>query len=128
VSDDPIEIVRRIHEAFVRGDFDTAIAGIAEDVEWDTSWYPTGAVARGHDGVVHNILDWASTWDEYTYKPDEYRRIGDKVVVSGTHSGTSGGHELSAEHVQVWTIRDGKAVKVQLFGDRDAALRAAGAG
>jgi ketosteroid isomerase-like protein len=126
MSDDPVEVVRRTHAAFLRGDYENALAAMAEDVVWDDSWFPTGGVWHGHEGVAQSIADWVETWDEYRYEPSEYRAAGDTVLVIGRQSGRNKGLDLTADNFQVWTIRNGKATHVRLFGDRADAFRAAG--
>lgn len=128
MPEDPVDVVRRTHEAFLHGDYERALAAMAEDIVWDDSWFPTGGVWHGHGGVRQSIADWVETWDEYRYEPSEYRAAGEKVLAIGHQSGSSKGLELTADNFQVWTIRDGRAVHVQLFGDRAAALQAAGLG
>jgi ketosteroid isomerase-like protein len=53
---------------------------------------------------------------------------GEAVLALGTLRGHlhDSGMEVTAPHGQVWTFRDGRAVRMEWFNDRDRALEAAG--
>ena len=60
--------------------------------------------------------------------PEEFREVGDKVVVLGRLRARSraSGMDVDVPMGFVWTLRDGKAVHGRTFSDQAEALRAAG--
>jgi ketosteroid isomerase-like protein len=113
-----------------RSAFEEALAPMAHDVVWDDSYTPGGAVRHGHDGVRAGTSSWFGTWVKGTYDlvVDEYVDAGDRVLVRGRQSGTgrSSGIEVTMDHFQVWTFRDGKAIEVRLFHEEGKAREVAG--
>ncbi len=122
--------VRRSLEAVLRGDFEAALAPMADDVVWDDSYRPGGGVHQGHDGVRDANGSFFGTWRPGTYSlvVHEYVEAGDRVLARATQSGRgrSSGAEVTMDHFQVWTFRDGKAIEIQLFHEEAPALAAAG--
>jgi ketosteroid isomerase-like protein len=55
-------------------------------------------------------------------------RYGDLVVVLARYTGRGKGSgvEVDTEGAHVWTLRDGKAVRLEIFADRIRALEAVG--
>ena len=51
MSRENVDAVRRSLEAVPRGEFDAALAAMADDVVWDDSYSPGGGVYRGLAGV-----------------------------------------------------------------------------
>lgn len=129
MSRENVELIRRHHEAFARGDYEGALAVMAEDIVWDFSRRLEGGVFHGHEGVRRATRSWLGTWESYEFEPTEYRDAGDRVFVAYRHRGRAKGVDLEVEgreEYQVWTIRDGLAVRFGYHADRAEALRAAG--
>jgi dihydropteroate synthase len=130
MSRENVELIRRHHEAFARGDYEGALAVMAEDIVWDTSrLLLEGGVFHGHEGVKKANRAWLGAWESYEFEPTEYRDGGDRVFVAYRHRGRAKGVALEVEGretYQVWTVRDGLAVRCEHHIDREAALEAAG--
>ena len=67
-------------------------------------------------------------WDEFSVRPEELIDAGERVVVVARWRGTAKGSGLPLDRVfaHVWTVRDGKLVRHEVFSDREVALRQAG--
>ncbi len=127
-----VEIVRRVFDAFNRGDFETALDLLDEDVEWggppdvpdETGPY------RGHDGVVAGFRNFMKVWERLDVELVEVIDAGDRVVAVNRWHGRSRGHGVDVDlHVsQVLELRDGKVTRVRQFRERDEALAAARGG
>jgi ketosteroid isomerase-like protein len=68
------------------------------------------------------------TWGEYDVEVVRYADASDDVVVlfrERGHGGVSGA-AVERQLGEVWTLRDGKVVRVRLYGRWDEALEAAG--
>lgn len=131
MSRENVEVVRRIHDAWGRNDLRGAAALMDPKTEWHPPpEMPDRQVARGPDEVEAAIRAWTGAWDDFRYEVLDVAYHGDHVVVSGRESGRGKDSQAKASselHI-VWTIRNGKAVRAQLFHERGQALEAAGFG
>ena len=126
-----VEIVRRCFDAFIRGDFDAAMQEFHPDIEYDlTRISPDGELYEGHEGVRTGMRRWLGAWSEYAMQVDEYIDAGDSVVIFFRESGRGKGSGVRIEQsvAGVWTLNEGKVVRVTPFPDRSQALEAAGLG
>jgi len=87
-----------------------------------------GGVHRGYQGVVNNWRDLLATFDEFLIDPLEYQQAGEQVVVIQRNIGRMGEHEIDETHSVLFTLRNSRIVRMQVFASRDGALEAASAG
>jgi ketosteroid isomerase-like protein len=90
---------------------------------------PDATVYRGHDGWREWRAHWASAWESSTLEPEEYIDAGDgRVVLVARVSARGKGSGVDVERREgiMWTIRDGKTVRIDYFSSPDEALEAAG--
>ena len=130
MSQENVEVVREANDALNRGDYDAALSALAPDVEWHV---PSGIsigeeVYRGQDAVQRGFALWLGAWETYRFEPTEILDHGDHVVVSGTQigRGRGSGVDVSLPTFSVFTLRNGKIVRMRNFDDRAAALEAVG--
>jgi uncharacterized protein len=107
-----IETAKQAYAAFSAGDAETAMARIADDVEWIT---PGNSAISG---TVHGKQDVGALWAKlaekgFTTSPQYWFSDEDRVVVLTQI--TLGGEQ--ADSADVLTYRDGKLVKFQTAGD-----------
>jgi uncharacterized protein len=107
-----IETAKQAYAAFSAGDAETAMARIADDVEWIT---PGNSAVSG---TVHGKQDVGALWAKFVEKgfttsPQYWFSDEDRVVVLTQI--TLGGEQADA--ADVLTYRDGKLVKFQTAGD-----------
>ena len=134
MSEENVELLRRILEALNRGDVEGAI-GLA-DTPPEFEFVPSGvlipdlaSVQRGAE-AFRRINEWF--WGEFDDTHVEVHELidagGDEVFASFTLSGRGkqSGVETSWDALSVWTVRDGRLVRWLGFTDRDTALEAAG--
>jgi ketosteroid isomerase-like protein len=126
MSQENVEIVTRCCEAFDRGDYETALNALAPDVEYDLSHFPDGRVYRGHEGVREAFRIWMGTWEDYRQERRGLIDAGEEVVVPTLEHGRGKGSgvELDRQTVGVWTMRDGKAVRIRFYTTVAEALEA----
>jgi uncharacterized protein len=102
-----------------------------EDVVWDLGRDPPPdihGVYVGRDSVIEASRRYWGTWDEYSLDADELIDAGSSVVVV-VHErgrGRGSGAPFDRRWAQVWTFREGRIVRWELFGDKAEALEAAG--
>jgi ketosteroid isomerase-like protein len=130
MSQENVELVRQSIEAFNEGDVEGSIANLAPEFEYT----PTGRVP-GAEGVYRGPEGWKRFlelfWGEFDEARIEIRDLvasDDHVVAAQTFRGRGkqSGVETSWDLWQVWTLRDGKAVRGQGFTTKSDALEAAG--
>ena len=133
MSEENVEIVRRVYEAVARRDTATVLAVYDPDIEWDLSrslWGDlTGrAIYRGHEELRAFYREWYEAWGNYEEAVEELIEAGQRVIVvaTGHGRGRASGAEVGWTQYGVWTIREGKIVRVAWFETREAALHAAG--
>jgi ketosteroid isomerase-like protein len=127
VSQENVEIVRLIFDAWLRGDMasdklDPAIAMI------ESSSIPGATSAYGIDAVRRYMASFANYWDEIRFEPQEYIDAGEDVIVVArlVGRGKASGVDVDRVWAYVWTVRDGKALRMEGFANRDEALKAVG--
>ena len=130
MSKEDVERVREGYEAFNRGDLDVAVGDMDPDIEWHVMGdLPEGETYRGHEGVRRFWETWQEAFEDFHVEPEELIDAGDKVVVVIKVSGRGRGSGAQVEtpsFPQVWTLRDGRPVRVEMYRSRSEALRAAG--
>jgi uncharacterized protein len=126
-----VEVVRRAIEAFSRGDLDAAAAEAvyAPDVEFheDPKLLEPG-VYRGREEIEAYFRQFLDSFEEYRFEIEELLDAGDRVVVFNRQwaRGKGSGAEVEMRNAWVFTLRDGRIVRVQPYWDRSAAMEAAG--
>jgi uncharacterized protein len=128
MSQENVEIVRRVLEGVTGGDSASALAELDPDVEFDMSMRPERLVARGHEGVVKAMRTWVGTWDAWRLDVEELIDAGDRVLAVHRESGRGRGSgvPLSQTTFCVYTLRNGKVIGIKAFHTRDEAVEAAG--
>lgn len=116
--DTDVDTVRAIYEAFGRGDLETMLAHVDEDVEI----IPVGTARRlgrtepyrGHAGLREYFADAESVWDELVLHPDDMRATVDSVVVFGHVDARLNGKPIRRRVVWTWKLRGGKVVVLRV--------------
>jgi ketosteroid isomerase-like protein len=130
VSEQNVEIVRTMCDAFCAGDYPTALDLLDSEVEWHgtAGGLDEGQVFRGHSEVVAAFIDSAGAWESQILETTELIDA-DKVVVVFWHEiarGRESGAEVETETAVLYAVENGKIVRVTPFMDRAKALEAAG--
>jgi uncharacterized protein len=130
MSQQNVEIVRSGLEAAARNDWNAAMASVDPNVEWVEmpSLGPDASSYTGVEELRKAINSWIGMWSEYDVEVVRYADADDDVVVlfrERGHGGVSGA-AVERELGEVFTLRDGKVVRVRLYGSWREALEAAG--
>jgi ketosteroid isomerase-like protein len=123
-----IQTVKDFFAAIGRGDRETLLALIAEDIEWiipGEDW-PLAGTHRGHDGVA-DLLETASKSIETSTEPREFVAQGDRVLVVGFAKGKikATNKTFRDDWVFAITVRNGKLTNIREYVDTQALARAA---
>jgi uncharacterized protein len=81
---------------------------------------------RGYEGVLNFIANQREAFSDMWIRPDEFIEVGDRLVVPyrmGGHARHTG-IEVEFAFAHVFTIRDEKVVRVDVFESKAAALDA----
>jgi ketosteroid isomerase-like protein len=126
MSHENVEIVRRGYAHFVA----TGELRANDDLVWDVSrlGWPDQQVYQGVEGANQFLAEWAAAWDGWELEPEDYLDAGESVVVIVNQRGRSKATGISVDmrFAQVWTLRDGLAVSMELYANVEEALEAAG--
>jgi ketosteroid isomerase-like protein len=129
MSDENVERVQAAIDAYLRGDEATMLGLIAPDVV--VTQFPDQLDVRdyhGHDGVAQVMSDWLSAWDGWRIEILTAREVGGLVFVTARQSGRGrgSGAPMDAEVVFVFTLREAKIVRWQMFRSEQEAFAAMG--
>ena len=82
---------------------------------------------RGAEGVQRYFDSFYEAMDRVRFEANEIRDFGDRVVVAFTlrARGRTTGIEAEQHAALVWTLRDGKALRLEVFPTLEEALAAA---
>ncbi|HTQ68517.1 MAG TPA: nuclear transport factor 2 family protein [Solirubrobacteraceae bacterium] len=129
MSKQNVELVSRAIEAFSDGDVEAFSRLTTPDVEWKVGLAAVeGEVFRGHEGVARYFERLRGAWSEFLFLADEYRDLGDTVVVLGRLRGfgRGGGVPVESPVGAVWELREGRIWRLRAYLTHAEALAAAG--
>ena len=128
-----MEVVRRIWDAWERRDSDAAVALYHPEIEWEQTANARGGpgpgIHRGVEGIRRWFRDWLEAFDDYYAHAEEFIDAGENVVVRLRQGGRGKGSGVSVEMPafwQVYRLRAGRVVRIEIYSDRSEALEAAG--
>jgi uncharacterized protein len=129
MSQENVEIVRRIYTCWTPGSSPPESNLLHPDIEWVN---PSDALEPGTRTGIEAFASITKGLDDTIsdFRMDVERLIdaGDRVVVIATMRGrgSASGVDIERRHGSIWTVRDGKAVRFQWFYEPAEALEAVG--
>ena len=125
-----IEAVKETYAAINRNDIPAAVNAFDPQMEWiEPPNYPGAGTYRGHAEVMANISKGRNTWAEGSCELERFIVAGDKIVVF-VHARVrlkDRTEWIDGRFADVYTFRNGKAIQMRSFGERQEALEWAGA-
>lgn len=121
-----VELVRRICDAHASGNFKAVRKLIERDLQYEFVEFPEmDWPVSSYKEVLDAIREYLEAWDELTITPQEFIEGSDDQVgvVLQVRGRGQGGLGIDRHFVEVWTVRDGKAVDYRLYRGRDQARR-----
>jgi ketosteroid isomerase-like protein len=115
MSQQNILLARAGYEAWNSGGLEAVLPAFDPEITW-VSPFPEEARLHGHDGVRIWFKSLTDVWSGLTFIPETYEAEGDDVVVDLRVRGTAraSGIEVEMPLTQRWTIKDGRAVAMEL--------------
>ena len=129
MSQENVEVVRGMYEATNRGDPDAALEALAPEIEIHLAGvFPDlEPVYRGHEEVRKWMQLTREPWEQLLVEPDRVIDLGARVLVLA-HFQVTGreGIEVQRPVGHLWTMRNGRAVRMDAYSDHQTAVEAAG--
>jgi len=124
-----MERLRSVYQALSRGDSDEALRAVHPDFELQTADRVLNpGTYRGALEARRFFEDLAEPFEEVVAEPLSFFERGDQIVVfvlvRWRPAGSTAWVENRVGHL--WTMREGKATRLQLFPRREDALEAVG--
>jgi len=121
MSEQSVEFVRGVYDAFGRGDVPAVLGAFADDIEWfEAEGMPYGGVYRGGEAVAQNVFG-PITEDVVGFALAVEELFGSGATVAAvlryTGTGKATGKALDVPAVHVWDIRDGKLARFRQYID-----------
>ena len=123
MSQESVNVVRGMYEAFAKGDIPTVLAALDPQVEWreaENFIYADGNPYVGPEAVLTGVfMRLGNEWEGFAVSPEGVLDAGDTVIGHGYYSGTFGktGKRVRAQFAHFFTFRDGRVVKFQQYTD-----------
>ncbi len=128
---DKVDVAKRVVDAYNRRDVDGLFAEFATP---DFEYYPgivralDGGGYRGREGVEKFAVDTRENWEELQSLPEEFRDLGDRVLVLGRMKGRGKGSGVPVDspYVTILDFRGDRIWRSRVYLDRAEGLRVAG--
>jgi ketosteroid isomerase-like protein len=128
---DKVEVVRQAVDAYNSRELDAWFAELATP---DFEWWPAltrayeGGCYQGREGVERFVADTRENWEELQTIAEEFRDLGDRVLVLGRMKGRgkSSGVPVDQPFANILDFRGDRIWRSRVYLDRAEGLRAAG--
>ena len=125
-----VRLLARMYEAWDAQDLPAVLELLDPEFEWvNPSYAVHPGIRRGHEGmekVMENLLE---SFEQQARVLGEVEELdGDRILWHTVfHArGRDSGAQIDVEEQHLWTLRDGKILRIQWFHDVDEARHAAG--
>ncbi|HEY7151509.1 MAG TPA: nuclear transport factor 2 family protein [Solirubrobacterales bacterium] len=126
MSEADVETVRRSYEALNDGDVDAALEALDSEAVWrDSPELPGGGEFRGLEALGGFLGDFLAEWRDFHQEIENVVVVGDRValVIHLSAVGRSSGIAVDTRYAHVWTMREGRGVRVDAYRTPEAGLR-----
>ena len=120
----PREVVLELYRLWSEQGIEAAIAHLSPDIEWIEPAEIVGRESRhGIEGALEGFESWTESYDKYGGDITAVEDDGDDVLIHFIQRGRLRGGTKDVEEpvCHLWTVRDGVAVRIQIFFDVEAA-------
>jgi uncharacterized protein len=126
VSQENVEMVKRVYDGWARGDFKAGADLMAADFEWRQVQAAVEPGSHRGAGVGEAVRRIFEVYENFCVEAEEYIDAGESVVVIGRSRGVARISRMGLDQrfAYVWRIRGGKLVSNEIYADRDSALEA----
>jgi len=132
MSQENVDIIRRLYDAWLADDFETVYSTFDPDIRLfpdpEAWWVGMDEKYVGHDGVRRYMAAVYEAFEDYRPEVEDIVDAGEgRVLTLAVEHGRgrgSGAQVESAKTAHLWSLSDGKAVRLDLFLDRQRAAEA----
>jgi ketosteroid isomerase-like protein len=125
------DVAKRAVDSFNRRDVDGFFAKL---VTPDFEWWPAvagayeGGCYQGREGIERFVAGLGEVWEEVQLIADEFRDLGDRVLVLGRQvgRGKGSGAQVAAPLAAIFDFRGDRIWRSRGYVDRAEGLRVAG--
>jgi ketosteroid isomerase-like protein len=124
-----LELVQTAFAAYFQSDEPALREVTASDVTITTNPdQPDFRDYHGFEGLIQVFGDWIDTWDDYSIEVTRMWDVGDFVFVAARQRGQGkrSGVPIDDELIWVFTVRERKILRLQMFAAEQQALKAVG--
>jgi uncharacterized protein len=129
MSQEKVEIVKRVTDAFNRREVDALLDLATPDCEMSSQLLDaTADDFQGRGGLERFYAMLSDSWEDFQSVAQEYLDLGDRVLALGRNRGRGKGSGVPVEgpYGAVFDFRGDKISRIRLFVDHAEASRAAG--
>ncbi len=127
ILDEDVKTLRNAYEALNQGDLEGALAVLDTDAEWcEHSDLPEAGLYQGRDSIRAFLESFLESWDDFSQTTEDVI-AGDGCVLILLRSqsrGKGSGVQVEARYAHLWTMKDGRGMRVDAYFDPQEALRA----
>jgi ketosteroid isomerase-like protein len=132
MSQENMELVRRLETAHNERDIDGMVAGVHPEMEIELIGGFADVMGQrifsGREGVRRFFTDWYATFKTVSVRHEKLLEAGDRVLALSTLRATVEGSDVPVELPigSVYSFRDGKVTRFAAYYERREALEAVG--
>ena len=130
MSQENVELVRKLFDVYNERSFEENFDLIDPDIVWDVSrvQLPDGITFTSRSELRSFVEAWDEGFESDHVAAEEITGRGNRLVVMVRHRGRGriSGAEIDQTFAMVWTLRDGRAVRMEMYPTYDEALEASG--
>ena len=127
MSEGDVERLRGAYEAFNERGVEAILEQLAPQFQVrDRESSPDRETRLGKEGIKELFDSYMEAFEALRLEPEEFIEAGDQIVVSLYQlvRGKGSGAEVVGRVAHVWTMRDGAALRLRIFADKERALEA----
>jgi len=116
-------------KAITSGDREAGLAACDPEVEFRSMLGISGRAYVGHDGIREYFDDIESAWAEWSVEVERVSEAADgrvAIVMTMHARGKGSGAGIAQRTAHVWTVRDGRLLRNELYREPERALRELG--
>jgi hypothetical protein len=125
-----VEALRDVYEHWGRGDWAYIPPIYSDDFEWGWSEEFPGIAGVYHDTESPNsrLQTWLSPWEHWQVEVEDYIEQDETIIVLTRYQGRGKGSgvDVDVAGAHVWQMRDGVALRLEVFANRHTALASVG--
>ncbi len=122
MPEDNVTLIREGYDAYKRKDFPAIMALLDPEIEaYQTDAVPWGGSYKGL-AEFGQFMGKLTSYVDTEVIPEEIVEAGDNVVMIGRSRGTvkANGRAFDIRAIHVWRMRDGKAIRLEVYLDTPA--------